>query len=72
MASSCAFKTRFVQGYFDGEKLHVAFSDFLDHKPDPKKHKDLILQWLLSNPVGNTKKNTRPVASSKSSQIPIR
>ena len=65
MVSFFGLKLRLLQAHFDGEFLHIQCSQFLDLMPDSKEDKDLLLRWILSTPVGNTRVPTKPVACDK-------
>lgn len=53
-------KARISQVHFDGQRLHVCCSKLYDFTEYNKRTWDLFLRWLLSNPIGDTTKETLP------------
>lgn len=54
MVSVFGDKIRVLQGYFEGGVLHVQYSRFINYQPFDKPGFDLLLRWILCNPVGDT------------------
>lgn len=67
MVSFFKLNVRLLQAHFDGGFLHIRCSSFLDLSTDSKENKELLLRWIMSTPVGNTREPTKPVASVKAS-----
>ncbi|PGH23605.1 hypothetical protein AJ80_02386 [Polytolypa hystricis UAMH7299] len=64
----CCRKLLIVQAYFDGEQLHMALSDFLDFTAFNETSWNLLLRWMIHEPIGNTKIPTKtPLAGATSS-----
>jgi hypothetical protein len=57
MFSFFTTKVRILQAYFDGQKLQIQKSEFVDIGTEAsfQKEKNNLARWMLGKPVGNTK-----------------
>lgn len=57
MLSFFATKARVLQAYFDGQRLQIHKSEFVDigTETDFQRNKYDLTRWMLGKPAGNTK-----------------